>query len=589
MKNTDTIKKISWYFGIVFFMSANSLIFGATTVKVNPGLQYQTSEGWGTSLCWWGNIVGGYSDTVRNTITDLFFNSSTGLGMNIVRYNIGGGDNPAHTHMQPGKKMPGFKPAESANYDWTQDANQRWILAAARSRIAADEFIAEAFSNSPPYWMTNSGCASGNSGGSNNLKSAYYDDLADYLTEVVKHFQDDWGITFRTLEPMNEPMVNWAANGAQEGCHIDVNLQDDLIREVKTKLDAKGLTDTKISASDETSIDQALASWNAFDAATKSYVYQINTHVYGGSKRTELRSAANAGGKKLWDSECDGSGAPGPFDQWTHNHSDIVPALDIANRITKDMREMKADAWICWQVVESEQAQISLNKNWGLLHADFTGGQKYYITKKYYGVKQYTKFIRPGFVMIDINNPDAVAFMELSKGKLVIVQRNASGGNIDYNYDLSGFKAVGATAEVYRTSDSENFARKADISISNSTLSASSNAKSITTYLISGVAYGDVSIRPSIPAAEKRLLVKSHFVKSHSDIIWSYKPEKNGTFQMRLLDLNGQTVKLLYSGSMKAGSDYQGSISPLDLSAGIFILSAEGNGKRILKRCAIGH
>ncbi len=475
MRNAYAVKKITWCIGILIFMSGNGLIFGATGAKINPGVQYQTFEGWGTSLCWWGNVVGGYSESARNAISDLFFNCSTGLGMNIVRYNIGGGDNPSHTHMQPGKKMPGFKPTESGSYDWTQDANQRWILAAAKSRIASDEFIAEAFSNSPPYWMTNSGCASGNSGGSNNLKTGYYDDLADYLTEVVKHFRDSWEITFRTLEPMNEPMVGWASNGAQEGCHIDVSLHDDLIREVKTRLDAKGLTGTKISAADETSIDQALATWNAYDATTKSYVYQINTHVYGGSKRTELRAAANASNKKLWDSECDGSGAPGPFDQWTHNHDDIVPALDMANRITKDMREMKADAWICWQAVESEQAQTNLNKNWGLLHGDFNGGQKYYITKKYYGVEQYTKFIRPGFKMIDINNSDAVAFMDLSKGKLVIVQRNASTGNIDYNYDLSGFKTVGTTAEVYRTSGSENFAKKADLSISNKALSATAN------------------------------------------------------------------------------------------------------------------
>ena len=44
-------------------------------------------------------------------------------------------------------------------WDWEQDAGQRWVLLQARRRGAC---LFEAFSNSPPYWMTNSGRASGN-------------------------------------------------------------------------------------------------------------------------------------------------------------------------------------------------------------------------------------------------------------------------------------------------------------------------------------------------------------------------------------------------------------------------------------------
>lgn len=471
-------------------------VFGAS-VTVSPSIQYQTTDGWGTSICWWGNIVGGYSDTNRNAIADLLFNSSTGLGINIVRYNIGGGDASSHNHMGAGREMEGFKETETGAYDWTNEANQRWVMQAAVSRIAPSELVAEAFSNSPPYWMTNSGCASGASGGGNNLKSGYYDDFAEYLSEVVKHFKDSWGVTFRTLEPLNEPNGNWwAVNGGQEGCHFDRSLQDDLIREVKAKLDAKGLT-TKVSAPDEYSIDDTLTSYNSYDGTTKSCLYQINTHCYSGSQRSQLRNQATADGKKLWSSEVDGSGASDPFGVWPHNHNDIVPALDIANRINKDLRDMKVDGWVFWQAVESEQAQISLNKNWGLIHADFTGGQNYYLTKKYYGFQQYSKFIRPGYKMIDINNADAVAFMNLSQGKLVIVQRNASTGSVAYDYNLTGFSAVGSVASVYRTSSSENFAQKSDLSISNKILSATANAQSITTYVISGVTFGGATATPT--------------------------------------------------------------------------------------------
>jgi hypothetical protein len=65
--------------------------------------------------------------------------------------------------------------------------------------------------------MTKSGCASGNTDGSNNLKDDSYDAFADYLTEVVKHFRDSWGITFRTLEPLNEPNASWWTGERQPG------------------------------------------------------------------------------------------------------------------------------------------------------------------------------------------------------------------------------------------------------------------------------------------------------------------------------------------------------------------------------------
>ncbi len=491
MKNFKSLKLFVILATVIsIYALYNVKVFAATRVSVNPDIQYQTTEGWGTSLCWFGNVIGGWSSEKRNEIADLLFDLQDGLGLNLIRYNIGGGDAPGHDHMGYGKEMEGFKPSEGTDYDWTADANQRWMLQAANDRISSDEFIAEAFSNSPPYWMTNSGCASGASGGGNNLKSDYYDDFADYLTEVAKHFKDNWGITFRTLEPMNEPNASWwSANGGQEGCHFDRSAQNDIIREVKNSLDAKNLS-TKVGAMDETGIDETIDSYNSYSSETKDYIYQINTHVYSGSRRSELHDIASGDNKKLWQSECDGSGASAPFDQWPHDHNDIVPGLDIANRITKDMREMQPDGWVFWQAVESEQTQVSLNKNWGLIHADFEDGtEMYWLPKKYYAMAQYTKFIRPGYIMIDINNSDAVAFMNLDESKLVIVQRNASSSDVSYTYNMTGFDNVGATASVYRTSSSENFQNLSDISILNKELTVTANAQSITTYIISDIQY----------------------------------------------------------------------------------------------------
>ncbi len=452
---------------------------------VDPSKHYQTTEGWGTSLCWFGNVIGGWSDSRRNAVADLLFDEEQGLGLNVMRYNIGGGDAPDHNHMGYGKEMPGFKPTEGGDYDFSADANQRWMLDAAIERVDESELILEAFSNSPPWWMTNSGCASGADGSGNNLKSGYVDDFADYLSEVVLHFRDTWGIHFRTLEPLNEPMVGWGSFGGQEGCHVEQADQPTVLHEVRSALDQKGLTEVELASPDETALDVTVQTYNSFNADTRDLISQINTHAYYGSQRSQLLSLATRDNKRLWSSEIDGSGAPAPFDVYAHNHDDIVPGLDIAQRITRDLREMHVDAWIFWQAVESEQAQTSLNKNWGLLHGDFeNGSEQTWMTKKYYTMKQYSSFIRPGFVMIDVDDDDAVAFLNEEKGRLVIVQRHSANSDTVVSYDLSGFGTVGVQAAIYRTSPDENYERLSDMAIVDNRLTVPVKAQSITTFVV---------------------------------------------------------------------------------------------------------
>ncbi|GAE90776.1 alpha-L-arabinofuranosidase II precursor [Acetivibrio straminisolvens JCM 21531] len=72
----------------------------ATTVTIDPDATYQTIEGWGASLCWWGNQIGRWSADNRNKLIEKIVSPTDGLGYNIFRYNIGGGDNPGHNHMR---------------------------------------------------------------------------------------------------------------------------------------------------------------------------------------------------------------------------------------------------------------------------------------------------------------------------------------------------------------------------------------------------------------------------------------------------------------------------------------------------------
>ena len=88
-------------------------------------------QGGGTSLCWWANRIG-YSDKLTQKATEYFYNLDKGLGMNIGRYNIGGGDDPEHNHITRSEsKIPGW-----ANKWETTDNN-----AIARTMLQGPELV----------------------------------------------------------------------------------------------------------------------------------------------------------------------------------------------------------------------------------------------------------------------------------------------------------------------------------------------------------------------------------------------------------------------------------------------------------------
>lgn len=455
----------------------------ATTALVDPTVVYQPQwEGWGTSLSWFGNVVGGWSEPKRSELADLVFGSS-GLQMNMVRYNIGASPDPnTDGSMRTGRAIPSFLTAPGV-YDWTKDARQRWVLQAAKSRGAN---VFEAFANSPPWFMTKNNDASGADDCGNNLRDDQYDDYADYLAEVVRRFRDNEGIYFRTLSPLNEPNAGyWCAWNGQEGAGFSVDKQDLVITQVAQALNAKGLTGTTIAAPDTYAPDEAVNNFRSYGSAAQGAISQLNTHVYGSTQYNQetLRDLSAAYRKRWWMSEY-GVG-PGP-----HDHNGIASALFIAGTIARDVNILQPSAWGYWQAIESEEEALNRNDNGGLIHATFTAGvQNYTVTKSFYGFGQFSRFIRPGYQIIASGDPNTVAAYHYPTSTLVLVTVNNTGSNNVVDYDLTRFTNVTGSARPYRTSASENLVQQADIGISNKRLSATANANSITTYVISGVSY----------------------------------------------------------------------------------------------------
>src|SRR5262245_50176909 len=166
------------------------------TVTAQDAYRFQ---GWGTSLAWWANVVGGWSSPDRERIEDeLFGRPDAGhpdrLGLNVVRYNVGAssttGNPPVAANMPgclpfgPGKAVPTTMPGSGLPVDLGLDANQVRVLTEARRRIGSSAVL-EAFANSPPWWMTDDQCPQGSRiPFADNLSPARDGDYAAYLAEV---------------------------------------------------------------------------------------------------------------------------------------------------------------------------------------------------------------------------------------------------------------------------------------------------------------------------------------------------------------------------------------------------------------------
>lgn len=445
--------------------------------QINPNAAYtKTFDGWGVSLCWWAGMCGKWSDDKIDEMVDWLV-SPSGLNFSIFRYNIGGGDDPLNRnctphHMGKGKglraEMEGFKDSANANYDWSRDAAQRKIMLKIKQK--RPDAVFEAFSNSPPYYMTYSGCCAGNrTASSDNLKPENYLAFAQYLVDVCKFYKDSFNLEFKTLAPFNEPNTNfWGANGGQEGCHFGIASQIQFLKVIAPVLKASGLK-TVLSAADETSVSSAVAGFKAFaaDSTVLEMIGQINTHTYSASNqaRTTLRALATTYNKPLWMSEV-GAGGSG-----------IKGNLAMTQKLMDDIRYIQPEAWLDWQYMEE------LNDQWCMVRGSFAD-QTYQRVKNYYVRQQVSRYIQRGSRFLLVPNEQALAALSPSGDSLILVTLNNAPRNASHAIDLSQFKRSKQTISATRTSETENNASINDYVLKDSKLELNLPPYSITTLVI---------------------------------------------------------------------------------------------------------
>lgn len=404
-------------------------------------------EGWGTSLCWWANRVG-FSEKLTEKSAALFF-SRDGLGLSIMRYNIGGGDDPSHRHItRTDSDMPGWltwnPTTGKREFDPEADKNQLRVLVAACQAAGSDAYV-EAFSNSPPYFMTVSGCSSGHKNPRvTNIKKSCAADFARYLADVVEYLRERMDIPVKSLACMNEPFTPYwhAYSEKQEGCHVSPGkMQSLLLCETAAAIKAKGLDDIEITATDETNSQLQLIALRRLTQEAKAVIGRVSTHTY--DKATpKLRPYTDRMGLQLWMTETDWSNISG------EDPGEMGAGLWLGEKIIEDLTVLSPCAWVIWQVMagyisrrehqgrrDPEAIPDLKGGYWGTAFGDIDN-EEIILTQKYYAFGQFTRYIRPGMRLIPLDS-HCIAAVDRQNKRLVIVALNTKAQKQERRFTFS--------------------------------------------------------------------------------------------------------------------------------------------------------
>lgn len=461
-------------------------------------------EGWGTSLCWWANRIG-YDKTLTSKSAELFFDARKGLGLNIMRYNVGGGDDPTHNHItRTDSDVPGWMIIDTATgerkYDYTADTRQLNVVKAAVKAAGQDAYL-EIFSNSPPYFMTNSGCSTGNlKAEENNIKDDEYDDFAEYMAHVANYMTREMGLKVRSVSPMNEPNTNYwpAMNYKQEGCHIDAGeAQSKLLVLTKEALKRYGLNNIILTTSDETNPGKQIEEIKTLTPAARAAIDRISVHTYGVNSIREMGQLAKDENINLWMSEVDGNGTSG------QDAGEMAAGLWLADKIISDIQALEPSAWVLWQVIDTHISKDGYKGRkdggplktqggyWGTACANHDTGD-ILLTQKYYAFGQFSRYIRPGATLINCatdrrSGCKVLAAVDKKKKTLTIVCTNTTANPKDIEFNTNGLELKGKIRQI-RTSgqfaDGEHWAESQKSKASGSKLNVTLAPNSVTTYII---------------------------------------------------------------------------------------------------------
>ena len=431
--------------------------------------QAQVIEGFGSSACWWSPNLS--NENARKDILQKLYGRD-GLALNIYRYNVGGGVNPAHERVTSAWRRTESFLVEDGHggwtYDFSRDANAQAALFEALRLGCVDTVVL--FANSPHYSMTVSGESSGGfKKAASNLKKDCYQAFVDYFLTITEYFLSK-GVPVKLISPVNEPQWDWGGDRvSQEGCHYEPSEVVELMHLFAVGIEARGLP-VKLTVPESGSVDGLTRDYFTSLAADPVILRNVGTFCYHSYWADENLAEKRALGE--WYRAQPFADLPLEMSEWCelpnkHATTDPMAAVIMANVIADDLNLTGVRSWTSWVAVNEE----GINRTDGQDYSDglFTANRsfsRYSATYRYDALGHYSKFIPAGSQVIRcavaqakrVGEKDVPATVNACAAKradgatvLVIINR---GEKQPVQLNLSG-----ASMEVYTTDGSHHLAR----------------------------------------------------------------------------------------------------------------------------------
>jgi len=414
---------------------------------------HQTLNGFGASDAWTFQSLGDWAPEKKERIADLLLSRETdkqghprGIGLSIWRFNIGAGSaeqGAASGIENSGRRVEGFLQGIQDGelvFDWSKQREERRFLRLAKERGVPTVI---GFVNSPPVEMTRNGKAFGNGGGTANLADDHYDDFARFLAEVAKHFREN-GLGFDYVSPVNEPQWNWSRDDNQEGSPYTNAEFQRLVEILNDTLSARGLP-TRIELPETAQIDYLYKSgtdrpdrddqigffFEEYELHHRSHVApKVAAHSYFTTwpldelieKRERVAEQIQSVDPALEygmseyciladNEEIEGPGRDLGMD----------PALYVARVIHVDLTVANASSWQWWRGASGgdyKDGLVYLNR----------GTKEILESKLLWGLGNYSRFLRPGAVRVEVTRSDETTLLDRAKSGLLASAYQAADG-----------------------------------------------------------------------------------------------------------------------------------------------------------------
>jgi galactosylceramidase len=423
-----------------------SVAHAAQTVTINStdtGSKYEgvgaVSGGGATSV-----LLHDYVEPQRSQILDFLFKPNYGAGIQELYVEIGGdgnstqGSEPSHEHTSTDKNF-------NRGYEW-------WLMEQARARNSGIQLDVTAWS--APGWV----------GGGNFFSEGTTTYLADYIAGAKSAHGLD---------------LNYV------GCRNEKGIDESFVEMFRTTLNTAGLTTVGIHGFDNWNYATGSGSpWNwvldlTTNATLANDVYAVGEHTTWGSAGAppaNIKAAAKAAGKAIWDTE-----------EHVYEHG-FQCEMDITRAYLQNYTQSGITKTIYWYLITAFYPIESFyDVTMAVASTPWSGA--YTINNALWGYAHITQFAQPGWQFLDnasgslSGGGDYVTLLSPNKTDFSIVA-DTSGANAPQQVTFTLVGLSPSSVNVWRSDATAQFQQQAAIPVSKGsfTLSMEQNAiYSITT------------------------------------------------------------------------------------------------------------